>query len=139
MLLKYIKHPKGIKDNKKYFRKYKIELELIPKNPSKYIVANNDYDIGEIYKRHSSGINIHPFIKNDTIYYEVIDTQNIHVYCFAYTDKHYEYKQGSKIIKEKIKENDIKYFWEDKQEKFESMFIHTRHFNYIKDIEWTVD
>ena len=128
-----------IRDNKKYFSKFRVEMEVQAKNPKSYIVCNDNYNIGEIYRRHSGHISIIPFIKDNNIYYEVKDCQNLNIYCFYKFDTEYEYKDGNKKIRELIKEDKIPYWLADNREKIESVFLPSKHFNYTKDIEWIKD
>lgn len=130
---------KQIIDNKKYFSKFKVEMDIQPKYPKSYIISNDDYDIGELYKRHSGHVSISPFVKNDKLYYEVKDCQSLSVYCFYEFGEQYEYKDGNKKLRELIKNKQIPYWTADNKEKIESVFIHSKHFNYTNDIEWIAD
>lgn len=121
-----------IVNGKKTFRKFLLEMNISPKNPRSYIVSSRDYEIGDFNKK----VNVVPFLKDDELYFQIIDNNYINVKCYVDLIYYYDYREGSNIVKNMIKDNNIKFCIDDNREKFEEVFINNKHFNYTKDIEW---
>lgn len=126
-------------NKKKVFKEFEISVELTPKNLRNYIISSENKDIGEIVKYHNTHIDIVPFFKDRTIYFNVRDAGYISFTWTVFLDNYYTCAEARKVIKDKIDNNTLKFIVNEKKRNyFESFFIKTKYFNYTGDIEWAL-
>lgn len=129
------------------FKKFGVTLTVAPKHPKHYIVSSDDHEIGEFKGQR---VDIIPFLKDEKLWYLIRDCKTICVDLEYEFDHYYTYKDGSSIIKRKIRDpyevidNErifvpIKFSWSGSKDKLEEKFITSKRFNYSKDIEWEAD
>lgn len=129
------------------FKKFGVTLIVAPKHPKHYIVSSDDHEIGEFKGQR---VDIIPFLKDEKLWYLIRDCKTICVDLEYEFDHYYTYKDGSSIIKRKIRDpyevidNErifvpIKFSWSGSKDKLEEKFITSKRFNYSKDIEWEAD
>ena len=129
------------------FKKFGVTLTVVPKHPKHFIVSSDDHEMGEFAHQR---VDIIPFLKDEKFFYLIRDCKTICVDLEYEFDHYYAYKDGSDIIKKKIKDpyevidNErifvpIKFSWSGSKDKLEEKFIISKMFNYSKDIEWEAD
>lgn len=131
----------------KKFKKFGVSLTVAPKHKQSYIVSSDDHEIGEFKGQR---VDIIPFLKDEKLWYLIRDCKTICVDLEYEFDHYYTYKDGSSIIKRKIRDpyevidNErifvpIKFSWSGSKDKLEEKFITSKRFNYSRDIEWVAD
>lgn len=131
----------------KKFKKFGVTLTVSPKIRKSYIVSSENHEMGEFKGQR---VDIIPFLKDEQLFYLIRDCKTICVDLEYEFDHYYTYKDGSSIIKRKIRDpyevidNErifvpIKFSWSGSKDKLEEKFITSKRFNYSKDIEWEAD
>lgn len=129
------------------FKKFGVTLTVAPKHPKHYIVSSDDHEMGEFKGQR---VDIVPFLKDEKLWYLIRDCKSIYVDLEYEFDHYYTHKDGSAIIKKKIRDpyeiinNErifvpIKFSLNGSKDKIEEKFITSKRFNYSKDIEWEAD
>ena len=129
------------------FKKFGITLTVTPKHRKSYIVSSDDHEMGEFKGQR---VDIVPFLKDEKLWYLIRDCKTICVDLEYEFNHYYTHKDGSAIIKKKIRDpyevidNErifapIKFSFSGSKDKLEEKFIISKRFNYSKDIEWEAD
>lgn len=131
----------------KKFKKFGVTLTVSPKTRKSYIVSSENHEMGEFKGQR---VDIIPFLKDEQLFYLIRDCKTICVDLIYEFDHYYTYKDGSTIIKKKLRDpyevinneriyTPIKFSWSGSKDKLEEKFITSKRFNYAKDIEWEAD
>ena len=131
----------------KKFKKFGVTLTVTPKHRQSYIVSSENHEIGEFKGQR---VDIIPFLKDDQLFYLIRDCKTICVDLEYEFNHYYTHKDGSTIIKKKIRDpyevidNErifvpIKFSCSCSKDKLEEKFIISKRFNYSRDIEWVTD